>query len=128
MTTPVLPPALVDTLRGPSSAPPPPARPCVAPPPDDRLELLRAWLLRSYRRVLPFSARHLLGVATLSDAAAWAAVERDLDDAPDTGTSRRVAAALAMGRLDEAVGHAARIVGEPVETWLADERAKGGAR
>lgn len=70
----ILPRAFAETIRGPSSAPPPPARPCVAPPADDRLELLRAWLLDGYGVRLRHCGRHLVATAALTDTEAWSAV------------------------------------------------------
>lgn len=127
----ILPRAFVETIRGPSSAPPP-ARPCVAPPADDRLELLRAWLLDGYGVRLRHCGRHLVATAALTDTEAWDAVALDLDAAAGTGSSRRVAQALSVGDLDGAVGAAAAIEDESAEAWLSGQRAfaarKGGAR
>jgi len=105
--------------------------PCVPPPPDDRFEVVRWWLLDAYARRLSHAARHLLAHAAPADTAAWEALGRDLDDARDCDSAWRVAAALARGDVDGAVAGAALVCGEDGATWLRETRAlarKGGAR
>lgn len=135
-----LPAALVDALRGPSSAPPPAARPCVAPPPaDDRLELLRAFVLGDCDGYRMRCARVLAGRAPLGDRAAWEAVAQDITG-PGRGYTAPVAEALARGDLDGAAVAAAVVCGDldaegqpDGERWCREMRdvvatKKGGAR
>jgi hypothetical protein len=138
VSAPVLPPAFTDMLRGPSSAPPPAARPCVAPPVDDRFELLRAFVLDDINGYKVHSARLLASRAALGDREAWSAVARDMSG-PGRGHASDVAEALGRGDLDAAVAEAARVCGDldadgrpDGERWLREMRdvvaAKGGAR
>lgn len=128
---PALPAALVETLRASSAPPPPAARPCVAPPADDRLELLRAFVQRAALGRELYSARVLIRVSPLGDHEAWHAVAADLGGA-GASAAWRVAERLGDGDLDAAVACAAELCGEPPEAWLAwarEERArKAGAR
>lgn len=117
----------------------PPARPAIAPPPDDRFELLRYFVVGccwDYKN----AARVLAKRAELGDAEAWEAVghglhvnHRHVADVTDE---------LAKGDLDAAVNAAALICGDYVKRgdkripvplkWLREtreERArKGGSR
>jgi len=116
----------------------PTPRPAIAPPPDDRFELLRYFVLGccwDYKN----AARVLAKRAELGDAEAWEAVGHGLH-----ANHRHVADVtdqLAKGDIDAAVNAAALICGDyetvaarriPLpEKWLRetrDERAqKGGA-
>lgn len=136
-----LPAALVDTLRGPSSAPPPPSRPCVAPPADDRFELVRAFVLGDCDGYRMRCARVLAERAPLGDRAAWEAVAGDIQG-PGRGYTAPVAEALARGDLDGAVVAAATVCGDldadgnpDGERWCREMRdvvaattKKGGGR
>jgi hypothetical protein len=138
VSAPVPPPAFTDMLRGPSSAPPPAARPCVAPPPDDRFELLQRFVADDIDGYKVHCARLLAARATLGDREAWSAVARDMSG-PGRGHASDVAEALGRGDLDAAVAEAARVCGDldadgrpDGERWLREMRdlvaAKGGAR
>lgn len=132
----MLPAAFVETMRGPSSAPPPPARPCVAPPADDRFELLRRFVADDISGYKVHSARVLAARAALGDREAWDAVARDMTG-PGRGYASDVAEALGRGDLDAAVREAAKVCGDldsdgrpDGERWCREMRdvvaAKGG--
>ncbi len=105
-------------------------RPCVAPPADDRLDLVRCDLVSEARGSGRPCAALLAERASLSDAVAWRAVARELKPMP--GSSWRAAEALAAGDLDEAVRVCAGICGWSVSEWetttRAELRATRGAR
>ncbi len=126
----MLPRAFEETMRGAdSSVPPPPARPCVPPPADDREALVRHDLRHVAEGSSLRCAVVLIERAPLGDVVAWEAVRRELfvrsrlDDAAD---------AMGAGKLDAAVVVCARIAGVSVEEWAEDTRreiaARGGAR
>lgn len=117
----------------------PKPRPCVAPPPDDRYDVVRGWVLTmlSESGAAPVLARR----AALGDREAWEAVGYDL--LPAYRRCSRVCNALAAGDLDGALGHAAIFCGDYtqvedgpvvplVDEWLKGAREelarKGGAR
>lgn len=136
---------LCDATRWPTRVPPghelvfgPDPRPCVPPPPDDRLELLRAFILDGADGYKKHCAKVLIARAALDDREAWEAIARDLDG-PGRGNTCDVAEALATGDLDKAVAAAALVCGDidedrqPLpEKWCREMRAqlarKGGAR
>ena len=133
----LLPAAFIATMRTDSSVPPPPARPCVPPPADDRFELCRAFVLDGISGYKVHSARVLASRAALGDREAWEAVARDMSG-PGRGYSADVAEALGKGDLDAAVREAAKVCGDfdadgkpDGEKWLREAReiaAKGGAK
>lgn len=98
----------------------PAPRAAIAPPPDDRMGLARAFVLRDCS--VRGAARVLAQRASLGDLEAWEAVSSDIVG-PGRGRSWRVAEALGEGDLDTAVAEAARACGETVEEWLRSERA-----
>lgn len=120
---------------------PPPPRPCIAPPADDRFELLRAFVLDDISGYKVHSARVLARRAELGDREAWEAVARDMTG-PGRGHASDVAEALAAGDLERAMREAALVCGDyevvgdrrvPLpEKWLREAREeharKGGAR
>jgi len=134
--SPMLPIPFVEALRAPSSAPPP-ARPCVPPPADDRFELLRRFVLDDVQGYKTASAKLLARRAPLGDREAWEAVASDMEG-PGRGYAGDVARALGNGDLDAAVREAAVVCGDlddekrpDGEKWLREMRAnaarKGGA-
>lgn len=114
--------------------------PAIPPPRDDRMELLREFVLHDCDGYKTHSAKVLARRAALGDSEAWGAVARDISG-PGRGYASDVAEALARGDLDAAVCEAAVVCGDyetaggrkvPLpEKWLWDareERArKGGA-
>lgn len=91
-------------------APPPPRR-CIAPPADDRFELLRAFVVDDINGYKVSSARVLARRAELGDREAWDAVARDMTG-PGRGSASDVAEELARGNLDKAVIAAAMVCGD----------------
>ena len=137
----MIPPA----IPGPDHIEAPPGfepRTCVRPPADDRMELLRYFVLSlCWDNGLPNAARVLAQRAELGDAEAWEAVGRGVK--PDFRHCDTVTDALAKGDLDAALRAAAMVCGDYSETadgwrgplpekWLRETReeraAKGGAR
>lgn len=107
-------------------------RPCVPPPPDDRYDVVRGWVLT----MLPDlgAATVLARRAPLGDREAWEAVGSDL--LPQYRQCSRVCDALAAGNLDGALRHAANFCGDYtqagddgplvplVDEWLSGARAE----
>lgn len=87
-----------------------PARPCVPPPADDRMELLRAFVLYDVHGYKTASAQLLAQRSPLGDREAWDAVAADMEG-PGRGHASDVARALGKGDLDAAVDEAASVCG-----------------
>ena len=115
--------------------------PCVPPPPDDRFEVVRRFVLGCcWDTGLPNAARVLAKRSPLGDAEAWEAVGRGLH--PDHRNFDDVCNALGRGDLGAAISEAALACGDyekvgerrvPLpEKWLREVRAEqareGGAR
>lgn len=123
----ILPRVFVETMRTDSSVPPPPSRPAILPPADDREALVRHDLRHAAEFAHLRCAAVLCARAPMGDAVAWEAVRRELftrtrlDDAADC---------MASGKLDEAVAICARVCGMTVDEWIDETRreiaAKGG--
>lgn len=122
MRTLIRPPAihLVDH-RDASTWVPPGHEPIPTTPPDDRMDLVRAFVADDCPA--RGAARVLAQRAALGDREAWAAVVVDMTG-PGRGHAWRVAEALGEGDLDTAVAEAARACGETVGEWLAWMRSE----
>ncbi len=135
----LLPRVFEETMRGTdSSVPPPPPRPAILPPADDRFALCRAFVLDGISGYKVHSARVLASRADLGDREAWEAVARDMSG-PGRGYSADVAEALGRGDLDAAVREAAKVCGDldvdgrpDGDRWCREMREeiarKGGVR
>lgn len=116
---------------------PPAGRPAIPPPPDDRLEVVRRFILGCcWDTGCANAARVLAKRSPLGDREAWEAVGRGLR--PDYRHLDDVCYALGRGDLDGAIDHAALGCGDyekvgdrrvPLpEKWLRevrDEQARG---
>lgn len=105
--------------------------PAIPPPPDDRMELLREFVLHDCDGYKTHSAKVLARRAALGDSEAWGAVARDITG-PGRGYASDVADALGKGDLDAAMREAAMVCGDyevvgdrkvPLpEKWLRETR------